>query len=515
LRGEPEQLKRQKTQCHNTSRETEQKGRLSRADFLKIAAGMATASALSALAGWRGHQAYLSSVAEASYVIGKDGTTIFARNGKTGEIEYSGTDAAAVIDNAIKALSPGRTWKEKVSLKGNFEISDTIKIPSYTTIEIDGKLRLTGANKNLFENANVRGNSNITIRGGFLDGNRSIHTADSMAIRFQNVSYAEIIRTYFTKFFHHCIALGNPRVSRPCSYILIDDCIFDDAAGDDTVTPMADSHHITVANCVFKDQPGGGQEVGSSAFEPEDGAHDILFTNNQVYNYTYDAIFIHTHSGWSHGYSIYVIDNIIQSCGDALCTESDFDGYNLVAIANVFDYSKTTFGGVRLRGGKDISLIGGSVSNSRGHGIFVENNASRVLISGVTIKNNGQAKQAGLQTGIYVVVPSVIVKGCIVGDDQARATQLYQIYVSAGSNIIITDNYIFTKTAGTDYFKGIRVNNASDVTIEHNIIEGAGGENKWGISEENTSDNNIFKDNKFLNLPVEIAKIGANTITVE
>ncbi len=38
------------------------------------------------------------------YVIGIDGTIIFARNGKTGEIDYSGTNATTVIQSAINGL---------------------------------------------------------------------------------------------------------------------------------------------------------------------------------------------------------------------------------------------------------------------------------------------------------------------------------------------------------------------------------------------------------------------------
>jgi hypothetical protein len=44
---------------------------------------------------------------EASYIIFTDGTTIYARNGTTGAIDYSGTDASTVIQSAINALTNG------------------------------------------------------------------------------------------------------------------------------------------------------------------------------------------------------------------------------------------------------------------------------------------------------------------------------------------------------------------------------------------------------------------------
>jgi len=43
----------------------------------------------------------------ASYVIWTDGTTIYAKNGQTGAIDYSGTNAASVIQSAINALTDG------------------------------------------------------------------------------------------------------------------------------------------------------------------------------------------------------------------------------------------------------------------------------------------------------------------------------------------------------------------------------------------------------------------------
>jgi len=44
---------------------------------------------------------------ESSYLIYSDGTTFFARNGITGNIDFSGTGVLTVIQNAINALSSG------------------------------------------------------------------------------------------------------------------------------------------------------------------------------------------------------------------------------------------------------------------------------------------------------------------------------------------------------------------------------------------------------------------------
>ncbi|MGC9203179.1 MAG: glycosyl hydrolase family 28-related protein, partial [Thermoproteota archaeon] len=63
-----------------------------------------------------------------SYEIYTDGTTVYAKNGKTGQIEFSGTDAATVIQNAINALTDGGTVYLK---KGLYILSNTINITNH------------------------------------------------------------------------------------------------------------------------------------------------------------------------------------------------------------------------------------------------------------------------------------------------------------------------------------------------------------------------------------------------
>jgi len=127
LKGRLRQLQRKNPQVYDRLRKMK-RGSLSRSEFLKIAAGMAGAGALGTLAGWTANKAYVGStrptiesldVTEAyDYIIGVDGSTYYAKSGKTGKIEYSGSDATMVIHNAIDALTSERTWKEKIVLKG-------------------------------------------------------------------------------------------------------------------------------------------------------------------------------------------------------------------------------------------------------------------------------------------------------------------------------------------------------------------------------------------------------------
>jgi len=121
----------------------------------------------------------------ASYVIWTDGTYVYAKNGKTGAIDFKGTDASTVIQSAIDALTSGRTWKEKVLIKGNFTVKKqsgktyAIGLDSYTILEIQGKLTLAD-NQNCDVIANKdqsNGNHFIEIIGGTINGNKANQTS--------------------------------------------------------------------------------------------------------------------------------------------------------------------------------------------------------------------------------------------------------------------------------------------------------------------------------------------------
>lgn len=73
-----------------------------------------------------------------SYTIWREGDNYYAADASG--IRFSGKNASEVIQSAIDTLTIGRTWKEKIILKGNFTISSTIIIKSYTILEFQGKV---------------------------------------------------------------------------------------------------------------------------------------------------------------------------------------------------------------------------------------------------------------------------------------------------------------------------------------------------------------------------------------
>ena len=78
----------------------------------------------------------------ASYIIYKDGLGyVYAKNGETGKIDFRGTDAATVIQNAIDSLSGGKIFIKK----GTYEVSSAINIKSNLQIVGEAVPELTGA----------------------------------------------------------------------------------------------------------------------------------------------------------------------------------------------------------------------------------------------------------------------------------------------------------------------------------------------------------------------------------
>jgi hypothetical protein len=120
-----------------------------------------------------------------SFLIEKRGNLTVAQDSR-GRIQYSGTDAASVIQSALNSLTSGRTWQEKVVLKGNFTTSSPIILDSYTILEVYGKITLAaGANCNIIQNKNQDTHDDyITISGGMiLDGNKANSNGNGIYIK--------------------------------------------------------------------------------------------------------------------------------------------------------------------------------------------------------------------------------------------------------------------------------------------------------------------------------------------
>jgi len=109
---------------------------------------------------------------ESSFIIWRDGSIYYARNGTTGEIQYSGTDATDVINSAIASIPTGGLV---FLCDATYNIDGTINVTEKLNINIVGESWETKLN--LTENSDadmmIITNSNYTaVKSLYFQGNR-------------------------------------------------------------------------------------------------------------------------------------------------------------------------------------------------------------------------------------------------------------------------------------------------------------------------------------------------------
>jgi hypothetical protein len=112
-----------------------------------------------------------------SVLIWRDGSTYYAKNGSTGEIQYFGTNATAVINNAISSIPTGGLV---FLCDATYNIDGTINVVEKLNVNIIGQSWETKLN--LTQNSNTDmmylENSNYTtIKSIYFQGNRDAQTS--------------------------------------------------------------------------------------------------------------------------------------------------------------------------------------------------------------------------------------------------------------------------------------------------------------------------------------------------
>jgi len=152
--------------------------------------------------------ARLIATMEPAYTVFKIGTTYYAESTLPSGIDYSSTVGATEIQHALDGLTVGRTWQEKVLLKGDLTIDTTLSVPPYTVLQIDGKLTLAdGSNCDMIRNKNFDTALDwyIAICGGIIDG--GTQTATSNGIHFQGAQRSSIFSCRIKNMFQRGIWL--------------------------------------------------------------------------------------------------------------------------------------------------------------------------------------------------------------------------------------------------------------------------------------------------------------------
>ncbi|MEM1590343.1 MAG: right-handed parallel beta-helix repeat-containing protein [Candidatus Bathyarchaeia archaeon] len=343
----------------------------------------------------------------ASVVVEKLGDKVVARS-KDGMIAED-VDASAVIQSAINSLTPGRTWKEKVVLKGDFIVtkqagkSYAIGLPSYTILEILGKIRLAD-NQSCDVIANIDqsgGNHHIEIIGGIIDGNKTNQTAGS-GIKLKAsptdwsgpYCYRNVIKNVHV---YNCKAYGFR--FEACNDLMITNCYSGVVGGPGSGYDgfyIDSCHEVFLVGCHSIANGRDGYRVASTLAS---GVWENQLANCGSEN----------NSAWAYHF----LGGNIMACTLVGCTCDDCPS-----------------GGVYVEGGEEITISGNSLARGT-YGVRVA--ASRVNVVGNSIR---EVKQ-----GVCVEASGVNVVGNrIHGKKEADE---YGVYLASGvNNCLVAGNLI-------------------------------------------------------------------------
>lgn len=108
-----------------------------------------------------------------AYLVFQSGPTYYMRSGSSGQIVASGSTAHVVVNWALRNLTSGRTWKEKVVLEGNFTLTGSITPLDYTALNLtDASLKTTVNTLKIIDFRGTAGNHKkyLDIIGGNFKG---------------------------------------------------------------------------------------------------------------------------------------------------------------------------------------------------------------------------------------------------------------------------------------------------------------------------------------------------------
>jgi hypothetical protein len=341
-----------------------------------------------------------------SYIVFTDGANYYARNGSTGQVDFSGTDASTVIQNAINALGNGG----KILIKaGTYSIVTPLALKSNTVIsgEGPGTILLRSSTPNPYGHMaysvfHTTGASNVVIKNLVVDGNKSNlswtgYRWDYEAIVFNN-SQNVVIDNVVVR--NVKVACGINMLNT--QFFAITNSIMHDNGDMSNPDPFADAIHIglskygIVANNLISNVTDTGVACDNSQF--------ITIANNVFYSCKTQAVaWFNANDSWPIPRGVTIANNIMINNGRgvwiSLASGANTTPEDIVIANNYMSASciiidrgaNITITGNRIRSGYYLIAIHG------GYGIRIKNNYltdatygvyNDVAIGGIEITDN-------------------------------------------------------------------------------------------------------------------------------
>ena len=375
-----------------------------------------------------------------------------------GLIAFYGTNGTTVIQSALDGLTVGRTWKEKVVLKGLFTLTNPILISSDTILDIQGEIIIPASMVDylyLISNKDhVLGNVNIEILNGRIDGNLSsdhatpttMPTDGLRPIRMYAVQNLTIdnVEVYCSPTYGIELArIGNVG----CERAIITRCRIYNAWYDGIICD--DAGQVQISNNIVEYtafRSGLGDSI--SAYN---GSSSVIITNNWV--------------RWGNGSGIGVVSsvkgitafvtvsgNLVYDCDGAgvlVSPESASEDNRTIDVSITGNTLYYNAWGIMLQFVSGVTVSGNVIAGSTYSGIWA-NTSDCLSIVGNSIYNN--AESGGDYQGITILDSDsigVLISSCNVIDDRVAPTQIgIKIAPSVVNCTIIGCSVLKAKTYG-------------------------------------------------------------------
>jgi len=436
---------------------------------------------------------------EAAYIVFAEASTAYMKNGSTGAIQFSSSDAASVINNALGNLTPGRTHPEKVLVKGDFAISKMLRPDSYTILEILGAIRLTnGANTDIIR---ISGKTQVEIFGGCLDGNKANQVSATRLVNIQGGSSDVFIHDMNIKdsYYDGICVNGSSQilirgiklsgieghavfVGYTSSYVTVTDIVSIDPTLEHVCIewPASEAswnHHITVSNVIGR----GGEHHGIYIEHVRQCVlTNIIVEDMDQYGFYVDKCedvgltnCIANHTTTAYRYPFY-----INTGADRVILEGCFalNGQNLGFVINsnytVLSHCQT------MNCDAPFEVNDGKTKNLLVHGCIFSKFSGQVYLQGVniTVKDNQWVNPTSTPPRV-IYVYAVGVNMRIVDNDINVPVSVARITVQAGSDCYIAGNTGYptendNRTLWLEHWKEIDVSTAGGWTPSNNGTAG-------------------------------------------
>jgi hypothetical protein len=380
---------------------------------------------------------------EASYVIFIDGTIIKARNGTTGAIDYSGTDATSVIQSAINALTNG----------GKIFIKNSV-YPAVITIKNDNVV-LEGESWNTIlkfpdhygvsaHTIRIESN-NVVVRNLQVDGNKANNPELAGDSATDGIEY-----------------YGN--------YTLVENCYVHDTITHGIIGYVTNHDNIVRGNFV--------KDSTRSAIDMAPGERNVI-VNNRVSFTTATAlaygITVHTgdniviagnviekadisisvHDGANR---VSIVNNVMRDGRDSGISDGGVVSYDMVIMGNVIENCCTAGfddnrAGIKLGNTQGATIVGNSIKGCGSHGIRLYSSSN---IGDIISGNNILSPTGG----------GIVAEGTkhVITNNRVVSPGRQGIQIPSASSVEVSNNYV-----EGSYYNLFGVYASSDITLEGNI----------------------------------------------